>query len=299
MRLATQEEITAESPLLRLGLDMHGCATDEEMHANLEATLQRGYTSIVSLLGQCTGAVSIVGSGPSLKSTLNELTGDVFAINQSIGFLLENKIVPKYAMLWDAADLIAKFAVPHPDITYLVASRCHPDVFERLKDCKVLVWHAGGDHDINEQLWKHEIDEPMIPGGSAGVTRAIVFADILGYRDFHIFGADSSYSDEGQTHLKGSLVPEKDIMVSVGEKPPRWFRTTPEWCAQVTEYRAIYATLSQSPKNKIQVHGTGMLPYMHQVLEALKENLGLEKFLQGASQAHEEQTERDKAASAL
>lgn len=301
LRIATQEEVqqaqqVGAPQLMRLALDMHGCATDVEMHANLEATFKRGYVSIVELLGKLSGTVSLVGSGPSLKSTLHELTGDVFAINQAVGFLLDNGIVPKYAMFWDAADIVAKFAVPHPDITYLVASRCHPDVFERLKGCKMYVWHAGGDHDINDQLWKHGVDEPMIPGGSAGITRAICFANVLGFRDIHVFGADSSYSDEGNTHVIGSLVPEKDILVSVGNDPPRWFRTTPEWCAQVNEYRAIFATLAQSEQNNIEVHGTGMLPYLHHLLVMFKKHMGTEKFIAEVATAHEDQMQRDKAA---
>lgn len=304
MRIASQEEVDAaqagQPPLMRLAFDMQACATNEEMVTNLEATLLRGYISINDLLGACSGTVSLVGSGPSIKSTVHELVGDVFAINQSVGWLLEQKIVPKYAMFWDAAEIVAKFAVPHPDITYLVASRCHPAVFERLAGCNVMVWHAGGDHDINDQLFKRNIlDEPMIPGGSAGITRAICFANVLGYRDIHIFGGDSSYGDDGNTHIVGSLVPEKDIMVSVGSNPPRWFRTTPEWCAQVNEYLAIYATLAQSPLNKIEVHGTGMLPYMHEVLVMLRANMGEAEFIKGAVERHKEQTERDTAASAI
>ena len=107
-----------------------------------------------------------------------------------------------------------EFAVPHPDITYLVASRCHPDVFKRLEGCKIIVWHAGGDHNINDLLCERKLNEPMVNGGSAGVTRAMFLVNCLGYTDQHIFGADSSYTGD-DTHIRGSLVPEKDLMVSI------------------------------------------------------------------------------------
>jgi hypothetical protein len=283
-------------PLLPLALHMVGCATQEEMNSNLTQTLERGYTPINSYLDKYTGTCSLVGSGPSIKETLHELTGDVMAINNSIKFLMENGIVPKWAMLWDAADIVAKFVVPDPRITYLVGSRCHSDVFKALEGCPVVVWHAGGDHNINELILKNNIKEPLVNGGSAGVTRGIYLVSALGYRDIHIFGADSSYSEDGKTHVNGSLVPEKDIMVSVGNEPPKWFRTTPEWCAQVEEYRCIYAMFTHNDTHKIEVHGNGMFQYMHAVLKSRKEQLGQEEFLKNISAQEEHRQHLSKLA---
>lgn len=273
-------------PLFRLGLVMEGCATEGEMNANFFATLDRGYTPINKLLGRSEGACSIVGSGPSIQQTHKELKGDVLAINGAIGFLLERGIVPKWAMIWDAADICEKFAVPHPDITYLIASRCHPKVFERLKDCNVIVWHAAGDNNIHELMNRPEViakqpcHEPLINGGTAGVTRGIYVVTALGYKEVHIFGGDSCYSSDGHTHVTGSLVPEKDVMISIGNDPPMFFRTTPEWCAQVEEYRVIYAILSCcNPPIVLDVHGDGMLHEMHKRLVAKRALLGNQKFI--------------------
>jgi hypothetical protein len=275
-------------PLLPLALHMVGCATQEEMNSNLSNTIARGYTPINDYLDKFSGTCSLVGSGPSINETYTELKGDVMAVNNAIRFLVEKGIYPKWAMLWDAADIVAKFVVPDPRITYLVGSRCHPDVFKALEGCKVIVWHAGGDHNINELIIKNNIKEPLVNGGSAGVTRGIYLVSALGYRDIHIFGADSSYSDDGKTHVNGSLVPEKDIMVSVGNEPPAWFRTTPEWCAQVEEYRCIYAMFTHNDTHKITVYGKGMFQYMHDVLTAKKAEFGPEKFLENisAQEAH-------------
>ena len=270
--------------MLPLKLEMVGCATQEEMNGNILATIERGYTPINGLLGKYAGTVSLVGSGPSIRNTLHELTGAVIAINSAIGFLLDNGIVPQFAMLWDAADIVEQFAVPHPDITYLVAARCHPKVFERLKDCKVIVWYAGGDHNIYEFMSDRKMQEPMVNGGSAGITRGLYLAYALGFRDFHVFGADSSYSDEGQTHVRGSLVPEKDIMVSIGSQVPHWFRTTPEWCAQVEEYRAIYALFThRNTGATMHAHGSGMLPTMHAMLVEQKTRMGEDGFIENCA----------------
>lgn len=259
--------------LFPLTLHMIGCATAEEMNANVDQTRARGYTGIIDLLDVAgSGDLSIVGSGPSLRETLHDIRGDVLAINQAIGYLLDNGIVPRWAMLWDAAEIVEQFAVPHPDITYLVAARCHPKVFERLSGCKVRVWFAGGDHNISEYMVRHELPDPLVNGGSAGVTRALYLGTCLGYKNLHVFGADSSYADDGSTHVVRSLVQEKDFHCWIGNgSGKKVFRTTPEWCSQVNEFRDIYHLFSNPRINiGITVHGAGMLPHMWALMEARK-----------------------------
>ena len=290
-RHATREEIAASEaagetlPLLKLGLAMEGCATESEMNANFFSTLERGYTPINGYLGKYEGACSLIGSGPSIAWSYEGITGDAIAINGAIKFLLDKGIVPKFGMIWDADPICEKFAIPHPGITYLIASRCHPKVFDKLKDCKVVVWHAAGDNNIVELMNRPEViakqpcEEPLINGGTAGITRGIFIASSLGYNEINIYGADSSYSDEGQTHVNGSLVHEKDTIVSIGNNPPFYFRTTPEWCAQVMEYKAIYAIYVAAYGIKLNVHGDGMLKKMHEILKAQLEMMGRDKFL--------------------
>ena len=255
---------------LPLYLTMEGTATEQEMNTNSLETLKRGYQGIKPYLDSYDGAVSIVGAGPSLERTYKELRGDVLACNSAIGYLLEHGVVPRWAMIWDAHPLVEKFAVPHPDVTYFVAARCHPSVFERLKDCKVVSWFAGGDHNIAQFMLKNRIADPMVNGGSAAVTRSMFLAFALGYREFHIFGADSSYSDEGATHVAGSVVPEKDLTVWIGNKPgmARRFRTTPEWCAQVEEFKIMFETFHNNLQAKIYVYGDGMLQHVARILWA-------------------------------
>ena len=287
-------------PLLRLAFDINSCFTADEVQANFKATLKRGYTPLNGLLDKYSGTCSLVGAGPSIEDTLGELQGDVIAINSAIPYLIERGIVPKWAMLWDAHPLVAKFVVPHPDITYLIASRCHPEVFALLEDCNVVVWHAAGDHDMAD--WVRDMaPEPypaMVNGGTAGITRGIYLANCLGYRDMHIFGADSSYSMDGRTHIRGSVVPEKDTMVAIGTQPPLFFRTTPEWCQQVNEYKAIYALFTYKGHTNLTCHGQGMLQTMHHIMEAQRKAIGDDEFLKRMCAEHEQQMDMDKRASA-
>ena len=307
VRPATLDEVrTAQAKgetlkLVRLALDMQSAITEKEMHTNFFSTLERGFKSVIPYLGKHTGSCSLVGSGPSIKETYKEIVGDIVSINSSIWFLLEKEIVPKYHMIWDAFEVCEKFAVPHPDITYLIASRCHPKVFENLKDCKVVVWHAGGDHDIIDVMSRADVQEkmggvqPLINGGSAGITRGMFVAHSLGYTDMHIFGGDSSYSMDGATHVMGSVVREKDVMIALGDgsagAPPMWFRTTPEWCQQVNEYRLMYALYVPNKIANLTVHGGGLLGEMHKRLVGKLELQGPEKFL--AEVAGQEVTQRE------
>lgn len=252
--------------ILPLVLNMECTATQEEVERNIMATFERGYVQLMEHVAKYEGSVSLCGAGPSLGQRIDKLTGDVMAVNGAIKFLLDRGIVPRHAMLWDADKVVAEFAVPHPDITYFVASRCHPDVFERLRDCKVVVWHAGGDHDIVKLLEKHRPDEPMVQGGTTGVTRGIYLAFALGYKDFHIFGADSCYVD-GATHVEGaSKLPENAMRAMVGG---RWFQTTAQWCAQIEEMKIIYPMLMQPEVGAhVTTYDDGMLSWVVSIMDA-------------------------------
>lgn len=323
IRPATTDEVRIAQaagkllPPARLALSMTSCITSQEMHSNFYATLERGFTPINDYLGAYSGACSVVGSGPTIKETHKELVGDVIAINSAISYLLDQGIVPKFGLLWDGTEYVEQFARPHPDIVYLVASRCHPKVFERLKDCKVIVWHAGGDHDILDVMVRPEViakmsPQPLICGGSAGVTRTLYVASVLGYTDIHLYGADSCYTGD-DTHIRGSLVPEKDILVSLGDNTPGapaiWYRTTPEWCAQVNEYRSIYSltvsgrlsALTKGPENtlnvNLEVHGDSLFKAMHDRLVEKRANLGDAKFIEEIQAQVEQQWKLDDASS--
>jgi len=124
-------------PLLIKGIIAN---TDEEVRANIEAALKLDYIPFNKLIGTKSGAVAIVGSGPSLKRNwrkLRKFDGDIIACNSACGFLLDKGIVPQYMLCFDADRLMLAFIKAHPDITYLLSSRCPPEAFEMegLQDC--------------------------------------------------------------------------------------------------------------------------------------------------------------------
>lgn len=262
---------------MKLNLLMEGTASAEEMNANVAATLARGSEPIEPHFNQYPGAVAICGAAPSLRETHSDipLDQDILAVNSALGFLLERGRVPRWAMIWDAAEICERFAVPHDGVTYLIGARCHPKVFERLRDCRVIAWHAGGDHNIVEFLSKRGINVPLINGGSAGVTRAIYLAYALGKREMHLHGADSSRSETGETHIRGSLVEERDLRIFMNG---RYYQSTPEWCAQIEEFKLMWPLFHHHLGANFTVHGSGLLPdiaaLLQQIYAAQPQSLG-------------------------
>lgn len=231
---------------------------DEGINANLKATMERGYDLMQLGAEDGNGLVSIVGAGPSLAFTYQDIVGDIIACNSAHDFLIGKGIVPKYAMLWDAHEIIAKVFTPHMDVTYLVASRCHPDVYAKLAGYKVKVFHVLGDADIEKYLLEYKKNEPMIGGGSASATRACYVAAVLGYRGgLHFFGVDSSYATDESTHVSDSVVEQKRMKLRCCGK---WFLIAPWMALQVGDFKLLIPHL-RAVGFDIVIHGTGLAPY--------------------------------------
>jgi hypothetical protein len=118
--------------------------------------------------------VAVVGGGPSLLDRLEELRGwlgDIWAINRTADWLQERGIDCTLLMI-DPAD------IPSKSPKALLASACHPNVFEgkevRIFDC--------GEHS-----------EDGVIGGTTTAGRAPMLALKLGYPGVALFGCDSSF----------------------------------------------------------------------------------------------------------
>lgn len=243
--------------LLPLMLRYESCAVKEEVVANITATFERGYSSIIPLLSEDPiGECSIVGSAPSIEQAWPHLKGTVFACNAAHDFLISKGVIPTYGMFWDADKVVSTMFTPHESVTYLVASRCHPSVFEKLRGYKVVVWHPYAEEDpISEMLKEYGVDEPTICGGSAGVTRCAYLAAAMGYHTQHWFGCDSSYSD-GKSHYRPSAVHEELFRVCCDHE---WFDTTRWLCGQIEDFKII-GPLMRALGADITINGRGLLP---------------------------------------
>lgn len=245
------------SPLVIMGMNN---TTDEVVMGNLEATFARGYTPFVEVK-EYRGPVSIVGSGPSISWTYQDIVGDVIACNSAHDFLISKGVIPKYAMVWDAHPVMGNIIkTPQKDVIYLIASRCHPSVFETLRGFNVVVWHALGGDSVEQLLIKRNKMEPIIAGGSSSVTRATHVAGALGYtKEMHLFGVDSSYA-QTESHVNGSIAesgPNKMQLRVCGT----WFTVAPWMALQAGDFKVL-APLLKGNGVRLVVHGTGLIPYI-------------------------------------
>ena len=254
-------ELVKESPWVPLNLHPRLANTVEDIDRNIEGALQRTYIPFLELLNKKRGAVSVVGSGPSLKKNwkrMKDMGHEIIACNAACQFLLEREVVPQYMFCFDADPLMLEFLTPHPDITYLMGSRCPPQAFEILKGCKVVIWHAGGDENIEQLLNKHNKMEPMVSGGTAAITRSMMLAKAMGWSELHLWGCDSSYS-EGDTHIRKSTTEERGLMVMVNGKS---FLASPWMCQQAEDFKVLANPLRDQYGVNFVVHGDGLIPHI-------------------------------------
>ena len=147
------------------------------------------------------GTVSIVGGGPSAADTIGDIKGKVIAVNGSHDWLIERGIVPRACVLLCPVEYLTEaFSfTPHKDVQYFVASLCHDTTFDRLKNHNVVLWHASQPHPV-------PIDALLPPGtfqiGGGGFVslRAINLNYMLGFRDIHCHGFDSSWRKGNSAH---------------------------------------------------------------------------------------------------
>lgn len=224
------------------------------------------------------GKAIIVGASPSVKHYLDrikELAGDqqniLFAVNDANDLLMDNGIIPHGNVLFEVSVDYKEFQRRHhPDITYYIHSFAHPTTFEHFKDKKVVLWHCYSDEEEHNVLLKHFQNKHLMVGGGASTTlvKTIPICMFLGYRELELFGFDSSFPDEDNTHFNGA--PYKDFWIpfqlSVQVKRPegmleKRFWTLDYLARQADEFRRICEGFGWM--TKIHVHGDGLLPWMH------------------------------------
>ena len=152
------------------------------------------------------GPLSIVGGGPSLSRHWHQLMAggtDIMALNNAYAYLTERDIVPDYFMLLDARPENVEFLRDaRPQTVHYIAAQAHPDVFERLACLDTRLYLTNHPFIIeNAHEWRAPNNGPkVIIHGTVGTVgiKALALGYALGYREFHLYGYDSSY--EGDAH---------------------------------------------------------------------------------------------------
>lgn len=224
------------------------------------------------------GSVVIVGGAPSIKNHLDEireLSKDplnfIFAINWTHTWLIQNGIIPNGVVFFEIdIEPTTVLKTAHPDVTYFICSHCDPRTFDQLVGFKRVLWHSYPNSDpereVRNELFK---DSSMCGGGISTFTRTLTISLFLGYRNFEIFGCDSSFPDDSETtHVDGYETPmdvETDGLYVYAKNDHtgevKRFRTIGPLAMQHEEFREycranhMYFTM--------RIHGDGLLPWSH------------------------------------
>ena len=211
----------------------------------------------------------IVAGGPSLRTRLDAVKkrqkdgACVFACNGAARLLIEHGINPDIIGYVDVSPAVAGF-IPEADCgaLYMVGSIVSPSVLDALQTRKVVLWHAdrGNGCKAETDILKAYPDKPqaLIGGGNTIAMRAQNIGYLLGFREIHYYGLDSSIAEDGADHAYTKHDgPEPDsVKVKFGSKE---YRCSLWMVKQAGEFEFYYRQMTKAGV-KLFIHGDGMIP---------------------------------------
>lgn len=255
-----------ESPppaLHRLVVTGRCIASVDELRENILSACARGltefwpYTDAEGYVADSGREAVLVGSSPWLTDHIEAIRARqqagaaVIAIKGAHNILIRHGIIPYVAVAVDPQERIRECFEPHPAVTYLIGSQCHPAVFDRLKDVRVILWHSASSalDDLKEVQ-----GSVIVHGGSTSGLRALYLAYLMGFRRQHLYGFDSCLKGR-QVKATGEQLPEDKEIVSV-HVAGRAFDCNPAMAAQASEFTTC---LSKLDGVRVTVYGDGLL----------------------------------------
>ncbi len=213
--------------------------------------------------GESRPPLHVVAGGSSAELTLDEIDGDICAVNGAHDWLIDRGIIPDYAILLDWMDVVFKNITPHKDVIYLLGSQAHVHALNALDGYDIRIWHTG-------------VEKGALPpktrwygGGMGAVSRVMSLLYEYGYRDFHYHGVDGCYGRDGKTHsYSWPLVQnstEKPIEIVCGG---RHFFSRVDWVCQIQNFiqqLEVYDdwhARGELERVNMFIHGDGLLPHI-------------------------------------
>jgi len=189
----------AKLKLDNLGLNL----PHEEWLSNIRTNIKRHLPQVKPFLVQDV-EVCLVGGGPSLEETLPELKElvengcKIITVNGSHDWVVSKGLRPSAHVMIDGREWNSRFVKnPVKGCRYLIASQCHPSVFDALEGQDTWIFHAVNYKGETEMLDEYYMGHyHLIVGGSTVMLRAIHLVRMLGFKRMHIFGMDSCYLDD-------------------------------------------------------------------------------------------------------
>lgn len=243
---------------LAKAIDVRQFGAAEQHQANIRANMDRKLPEVTPAICSHDGSVVVVGSGPSISLFVEEIKKEqasgrpVVAIKGAHDFLMSNGITPDIFVSLEPRDRSHRDLKHKNDTTiYLLASRCAPEMFDHLKDCKVMVWHSAS-HDTEMEALREKGVRLMVGGGTTSGLRALNLFYILGFRKYILYGFDSCLSEDGAKRVDGSKSGQTIDVIICGRR----FISNYAMAQQAQDFQSCYQML---PGATFEAKGNGLI----------------------------------------
>lgn len=246
-------------------------ARGAQMSAAMAAAKENGWPMIRRVPAQ-KKTISLVCYGPSLKHTWRYIPRPMMTVSGAHDFMVSKGIIPDFHSDCDPREEKTAMLKPVKGVKYLMASVCHPGIWQILKGHDVELWHLHNGPETDVWLREHDPKTPPVGGGTTIGSRALQVANLLGYERFEIFGMDCSYDEDGTRHAGFHNGKDQNrIEVICGS---RTFKSSP----QMVEAAREMIVMIQNYEIWLRFHGDGL---MQEMVRGFKSRFGV-------VEAHEE-----------
>lgn len=223
--------------------DIRTPCTLEVLESQIASSRTRGLPEVEPIASHAK-RLTLVGNGPSaIRAPMGR--SDTMAANGALTLFTKRDLAPDFWIACDPQERVVEFLKDAPHgTTYLVASKCHPAVFDALRGHHVVVWHIDDAPSV--------IGAPAtVPCATSVTLCALSVARLLGYRNIETWGWDGCFWGS-RGHAVQQFNPNARITNLVGHEK---FETTPTWCAEAHD-----ATLQIPDADyRVKVQGGGMI----------------------------------------
>lgn len=217
---------------------------DQTLVRHVEHALSLGLPTL-SQLRDRSDRLTIVANGPSARQARPR--GATLALNGALGAFQRRGAAPTWWAACDPQEVVASFLDETPmETTYLVASKCHPAVFEQLRHRNVILWHVD-DH----ATWDLVKDLSPVSTAVSITICAFELGERLGFGRFKTWGWDGCYFGNID-HAMPQAHRGQDIENEVGD---RIYRTTTTWALEAQD---AVRKFRLKPRD-VTIHGRGMI----------------------------------------
>jgi len=208
--------------------------------------------------------LDILANGPSAGDFPWDTRSTVLALNGAMDLCVQHHRPPEYWAACDPQPLVADFLTFTPRYTeYLVASKCHASVFDRLRPHRPLVWHVE-DYPLPDDVWG-------VPTASTITLMAAQFAPRMGFWDLHFWGWDCCVMEDrhhasGEAFVNGKV---RELQFRPSEDGPvlRSFLTTDGLAYEAQQAVHIIIPLLRRLGARVTIHGDGLVAHLLDFME--------------------------------